>query len=177
MDITATYEAPADCAGAVTQRQTVTFQISRTHANGEVFTTQGTTSSVAELVDGAPPRNKSTQADVTRTHTDAAGAVVRSVHLTGSLSVAFSDETPPVRTLDGAYTEELDDGSQGTVTLAGIIRPPRNVCPWPTGGTLTRATSDGATHVLAFGPECGDATLDGATVSLPERGMRGGGRH
>lgn len=177
VDITATYEAPADCAGAVTQSQTVTFQISRTHADGEVFTTQGTTSSVAELVDGAPPRNKSTQADVTRTHTDAAGAVVRSVRLNGAMSVAFSSDTPPVRTLDGAYTEEFNDGTQGTVTLAGIVRPPRNVCPWPTGGTLTRATGDGTTHVLAFGPECGDATLDGATVSLPERGMRGGGRH
>ncbi|HZI11517.1 MAG TPA: hypothetical protein VE153_14135 [Myxococcus sp.] len=176
VDITSTYEAPADCAGAVTQSQTVTFEISRTHADGEVSTTAGTTSSVAELVDGAPPRNKSTQADVTRTHKDAAGEVIRSVHLTGAMSTAFSSDTPPVRTTDGSYSEEFHDGTTGTVTLAGIVRPPRNVCPWPTGGTLTRATSDGATHVLAFGPECGDATLDGATVSLPERGMRGGGR-
>ncbi|WP_147451522.1 hypothetical protein [Corallococcus llansteffanensis] len=177
VDIVNAYEAAEDCTGAVTQSQTVTFEVSRTNTDGEVSTVKGTTSSTAELVDGAPPRQKSTQADVTRTHTDASGAVVKSVRLTGELSVAFSTDTPPVRTIDGAYTETLLDGSQGTVTLAGIVRPSRDVCPWPTGGTLTRTTADGASHVLSFGPECGDGTLDGATVSLPERGERGGGRH
>ena len=176
VDIVTTYEAPENCEGAVTQQQTVTFQISRTNSEDEVSTVQGTTSSTAELVADAPPRQKATQADVTRTRTDASGAVVSSVHLTGSLSVAFSAETPPVRTLDGSYTEAFLDGTEGTVTLAGIVRPPRNVCAWPTAGTLTRATGDGTTHVLAFGPECGDATLDGAEVDLPERHERGGGR-
>jgi hypothetical protein len=177
VDIAITYTAPENCEGAVTQEQSVTFSISRTNAAGEISTSQGTTSSTAELTLGSPPRTKATQADVTRTRTDASGAVVNSVHLTGSLSVAFSSDTPPVRTIDGAYTEELLDGTQGTVTLAGIVRPARDVCPWPTGGTLTRATADGESHVLAFGPECGDATLDGTAVDLPERGERGGGRH
>ncbi|QSQ23300.1 hypothetical protein JY651_50915 [Pyxidicoccus parkwayensis] len=177
VDITTTYTAPENCEGAVTQEQSVAFNISRTNSSGEVSTSQGTTSSTAELTLGAPPRTKATQADVTRTKTDASGTVVSSVHLTGSLSVAFSDDTPPVRTIDGSYSEEFLDGTQGTVTLAGITRPPRDVCPWPTSGTLTRATADGETHVLAFGPECGDATLDGTAVDLPERGERGGGRH
>ncbi|WP_164018943.1 hypothetical protein [Pyxidicoccus trucidator] len=176
VDIASTYEAPENCEGAVTQSQSVTFQISRTNDAGDVSTSQGTTSSTSELTLGAPPRQKSTQADVTRTRTDASGAVVSSVHLTGSLSVSFSSDTPPVRTLDGSYTEEFLDGTQGTVTLEAIVRPPRNVCPWPTSGTLTRASADGESHVLVFGPECGDATLDGTTLSLPERGERGGGR-
>ncbi|WP_164000485.1 hypothetical protein [Pyxidicoccus caerfyrddinensis] len=177
VDIATTYTAPENCEGAVTQEQSVTFLISRTNSDGEVSTVQGTTTSSAELTLGAPPRQKATQADVTRTRTDASGAVVSSVHLTGSLSVAFSSDTPPVRTIDGAYTEAFLDGSEGTVTLAAIVRPSRDVCPWPTSGTLTRATADGETHVLAFGPECGDATLDGTAVDLPERGERGGGRH
>ncbi|WP_147443483.1 hypothetical protein [Corallococcus sicarius] len=71
---------------------------------------------------------------MTRTRTDASGAVVKSVRLTGELSVAFSSDTPRVRTIDGAYTETVLDGSQGTVTLSGIVRPSRDVCPWPTGG-------------------------------------------
>jgi hypothetical protein len=184
VDIVNTYTATADCTGAVTQAQTVTFEISNTNAEGEVSTEKGTTSSSSELVDGKPPQRKSTQADVTRTRTDASGTVVKSIHLVGALSVAFSSEDPPVRTIDGAYTEETLDGTQAGVTLAGIVRPPRDVCPWPTGGTLTRTGADGTAQVLAFGPECGDATLDGAEISLPERGGPrgpggggGGGRH
>ncbi|WP_223637732.1 hypothetical protein [Corallococcus sp. EGB] len=177
VDIVNAYEASEDCTGAVTQNQTVTFEVSGTNSDGEVSTVKGTTASTAELVDGAPPRQKSTQADVTRTRTAADGTVVQSVRLEGSLSVAFSSDTPPVRTIDGAYTETSLDGSQGTVTLAGIVRPSRDVCPWPTSGTLTRTTADGTSHVITFGPECGDGALDGAELSLPDRCERGGGRH
>ena len=65
---------------------------------------------------------------------------------------------------------------RGTVTLASIVRPPRDVCRWPTSGSLTRASSDGTTHTLAFGPDCGTATLDGTAVTLPDHGgpQRGG---
>lgn len=75
----------------------------------------------------------------------------------------------PTRTINGSYTETFLDGTSGTVTLAGVVRPPRNVCRWPTGGTLTRALAGGTTHVLAFGPTCGAATLDGTAVTLPAR--------
>jgi hypothetical protein len=185
VDIAYTYSAADDCSGAVTQNQSVTFQISRTGDDGSVETMAGTTSSSAQLVADAPPRQKATQADVTRTLTDSTGAVTRSVHLVGSMSTEFSSDTPPARTVNGSYTESFQDGSQGTVTLENIVRPPRNVCPWPTSGTLTRATSDGQTHALVFGPDCGSATLDGATVDLPQQregGHRGGfigggGRH
>ena len=78
------------------------------------------------------------------------------MHLNGSLSTEFSSDTPPVRTLNGSYTEAYLDGTTGTVTLANLVRPPRNVCPWPTSGTLTRGGSDGTTHELVFGPDCGN---------------------
>jgi hypothetical protein len=165
-----------DCAGDVTQNQTVSFQITRTDSDGAVATEQGTSSSSAVLVSGAPPQKKATQADVTRTLTDASGAVVSSVHLVGSLSTEFSSDTPPTRTINGSYSEDFQDGTTGTVTLENLVRPPRNVCPWPTSGTLTRTSSDGTSHVLVFGPDCGTATLDGTAVDLPQRhpeGMRG----
>ncbi|WP_375769592.1 hypothetical protein NR798_01540 [Archangium gephyra] len=177
VDITYTYVTPPNCEGAVTQNQSVTFTISRTDDEGAVSTVQGTSASSSELVGDAPPQKKSTEADVTRTLTDATGAVVRSVHLKGSTSVEFSTDTPPVRTLNGSYTEEFLDGSQGTVTLDDIVKPPRNVCPWPTSGTLSRASGDGETHVLVFGPECGTATLDGTAVELPAHRSGGKGRH
>jgi hypothetical protein len=177
VDITYTYIAPENCTGAVKQNQAVSFQISRTAEDGSVSTVAGTTASSADLVEGAPPQQKATQADVTRALTDAAGTVVSSVHLTGSMSVAFSSDTPPVRTINGSYTEAFLDGSTGTVTLENIVRQPRNVCPWPTSGSLARATSDGETHTLVFGPECGSATLDGTVVELPDHHAgRGQGR-
>ncbi|MFL5343466.1 MAG: hypothetical protein ACJ8AT_01665 [Hyalangium sp.] len=176
VDITYTYSSEGDCANDVTQNQSVSFQISRTADDGSVSKEEGTTSSVATLVASGPPQQKQTQADVTRTHTDASGAVVSSVHLTGSMSTAFSSDTPPIRTVNGTYTEVLLDGSQGTVTLADIVRAPRNVCHWPTSGTLTRASSDGTTHTLVFGPDCGTATLDGTAVQLPNPGGPDQGR-
>jgi hypothetical protein len=176
VDITYTYTPAADCSGAVKQDQAVSFQISRTAEDGSTSTVQGTTSSSAQLAGDAPPQQKSTQADITRTHTDASGAVVSSVHLTGSMSVEFSSDTPPTRTINGSYTEAFHDGMQGTVTLENIVRAPRNVCRWPTSGVLTRTTSDGQTHTLSFGPDCGTATLDGTVVELPDHGAPGMGR-
>jgi hypothetical protein len=175
VDIEYKYSAPDDCS-SVEQAQSVTFQVSRTGEDGSVSTVQGTSSSSATLIGDAPPRTKATQADVTRSRTDASGAVESSVHLTGAITVAFSSDTPPTRTVNGSYTEAQLDGTTGTVTLENLVRPPRNVCRWPTSGTLTRASSDGTTHTLVFGPDCGTATLDGTAVELPDHGAPGTGR-
>lgn len=175
VDIEYTYSAPDDCS-SVEQAQSVSFQVSRTGEDGSVSTVQGTSSSTATLNGDAPPQTKATQADVTRSRTDASGAVVSSVHLTGAITVAFSSDTPPTRTVNGSYTEAQLDGTTGTVTLDALVRPPRNVCRWPTSGTLTRASSDGTTHTLVFGPDCGTATLDGTAVELPDHGAPGTGR-
>lgn len=175
VDIAYDYKAAEDCS-TVQQDQSVTFQLSRTGEDGSVSTVQGTTSSSATLNGEAPPQTKATQADVTRSRTDASGSVVSSVHLTGSMTVEFSSDTPPTRTVNGSYTEAYLDGTTGTVTLENIVRAPRNVCRWPTAGTLTRASADGTTHTLVFGPDCGTATLDGTAVELPDHGAPGTGR-
>jgi len=112
VDITYTYVAPEDCTGAVQQNQVVSFEISRTAEDGSVSKVSGTTASSADVVEGAPPQQKATQADVIRTLTDAAGTVVSSVHLTGAMSTAFSSDTPPVRTINGSYSEAFLDGAE-----------------------------------------------------------------
>ncbi len=65
----------------------------------------GTTASSADLVDGAPPRQKATQADVTRTLMDAAGTVVSSVHLAGSMRVPGALFSRWLRPRDGRALE------------------------------------------------------------------------
>ena len=174
VNIAYTYAAAEDCSGSVTQDQSVTFEISRTDEDGAISAVKGTSASSALLTGDAPPQKKATQADLTRTLTDASGTVVSSVHLKGSTSTDFSADSPPVRTVNGAYTEDFLDGTTGTVTLASIVRPPRDTCAWPTSGTLTRATSAEDSHTLSFGPDCGAATLDGTAVDLTTYRLPGG---
>ena len=112
---------------------------------------------------------ESTQVDVTRTRTNADGTVAGTVHIVGALTVAFSSDVPPVRTINGSYTEDSSEFGQATVTLTDIVRPPRFVCPWPVSGTLTRVAADGTTHAVVYGPDCGSATLDGTAVTMPAR--------
>jgi hypothetical protein len=94
------------------------------------------------------------------------------VHVVGARTVSFSSDDPPVRTVNGSYTETFSDGATHTTTEVDVVQPPRSVCPWPTSGTLTRTAADGTRHELAYGPTCGAATLDGEAVDLTVR--RGG---
>lgn len=175
VDIVNTYQAPADCAGTVTAKEVVTFQIDRTLPNGDLETAQGTTTSTTLVTPGVGPQSKSAVIDVTRTVHDAAGTVLHSVQLSGTHQVAFSGGPPPSRTVNGTMTATFLDGTQGQVTLTDVVRPPRQVCPWPISGTLVRTAPDGTSHTLVYGPKCGDATLDGSAVQRPNHGPGPGG--
>jgi hypothetical protein len=97
-----------------------------------------------------------------------------SVHLIGTLQSSFSQsETARTHTSNGSLTVIQADGSNSTVTLTDVVRVPRETFDWPLSGTITR-TEDGGAHVLAFGPECGQATLDGEAITLPSHGGPGG---
>jgi len=130
----------------------------------------GTVSSVSEGARGDERHSRSSTFDTTRTRSDAEGAVVDSQHVTGTLQVAFdgSGETD-THTSQGTMTVTQADGTSATVTLTGVVRVPPSECSWPIAGTLERKASEGDTHLLAFGPECGQATLDGTALTLPER--------
>jgi hypothetical protein len=170
VELSFTYDASAGCDGAIAQSQKATYSITRTRRDGSTVVSAGTTRSSADLVAGAPPRVKSTEVEGTRTVKDASGAEISSVAIKGTKTVAFSSDSPPVRTVNGAFSETASDGAVSTTALVDVVHPPRNVCPFPTAGTVTRTLADGTSHVLAYGPECGDATLDGAAVELHGHG-------
>ena len=108
--------------------------------------------------------------DLTRTDLDATGATTRVTHTTGAIAEAFDGSgAAPTRTLDGTLTRD-DGSSTTTLTVTGVMFGAPDACRWPIAGTIVETLADTTTHTLAFGATCGDATLDGAAVTLPEHG-------
>jgi hypothetical protein len=175
VDIANSYDTSAGCEGAIVETQVVTFHVDRARSDGKSFSIEGTTSSSLTLIPGQPPQAKSTSIDVTRTAKDESGAVVRSVHLTGTRAVAFSSDLPPARTVNEDLQAEFEDGAQRTVKLTDVVFPPMHACPFPISGTMVSSEPDGTTHTLVYGPTCGAATEDGTAIQLQQRDRRGPG--
>lgn len=159
--------------------QQSTHDITHTLEDGRSAKMAGSIASTSVRVPGARQTlSRAVTVDTTRTHLDAAGTVLDSLHLTGSLEENFDAEADtPTRTSNGTLTATLADGSASSVTLTGIVRVPPSVCAWPLAGTQVRTGAEGTTNTLVFGPECGQATLDGEAITLPARplGPRDGG--
>lgn len=171
LNVTTTEEPIGECGDSPRlriQRDSV-HALQHTRADGTTTVHSGTVSTVTEGARGDDLRSRTSTFDTTRTRTDAEGTVVDSHHVTGSLQVAFdgTGETD-THTSQGTLTLTQEDGASTTVTLTGVVRVPPSTCAWPVAGSIQREGTDG-THVLSFGPACGEATLDGAAVTLPER--------
>jgi hypothetical protein len=177
VDVVHTVEPVGACGeGAVYRyKDEATVAVSHTSPKGHLVTVAGTHTSESMHAPEATLFSRTSTVDTTHTATDSEGNVVRSIHLSGTEEVTFdsSGETP-TRTSRGTMVADLGEGRSDRVTEKEVVRVPPSVCRWPVGGTLEHTTPEGTTHVLSFGPECGQATLDGAAVDLSER--RGGGR-
>ncbi|MFO0710844.1 MAG: hypothetical protein U0353_13445 [Sandaracinus sp.] len=159
--------------------ETARIVLEREGPSGQHATLEGTAVSrfdrpTGEI--GAPVRH--VDLDMTRTISAHNDAHVRSAHLVASLDVRPSEDG--VRTVDGSGSLALPRGGSVAIELASVVRAPAEVCAHPVGGTLTRTGPDGTSHELVFGPECGQATLDGSpldltTASLRRHGGRPGG--
>lgn len=177
--VVTTVEATAECAEGVAFRfqEQSSHDITHTHPNGEVVKHSGSISSDAVGVSDREPQSRATTFDTTRARVDAEGNTLDSLHLAGTLQETFdATTTPATRTSTGTLTATREDGSSSTVTLTGVTRVPPSVCTWPVSGTLERTTAEGTTQVLVYGPECGQATLDGEVITLPSRPHGGGGK-
>jgi hypothetical protein len=149
-----------------------TFSVQRSGPFGHTMSASGNTTSIAELSANGQ-ETKTTQLDVTRSFDDGSGDG-RSVHLTGTVTVSFDDSSGSiVRTLNGTLQAELSGGNAATIQITNLVRPAPWVCPWPTSGTVVRTDAGGTAHTLAYGPACGQATLDGEDITM--RGPPGGG--
>ncbi len=165
---------------AVTCTDSATYTFART-ADADVTTTEtdGTSAEVAAHVASSSTRQPSAQTfsqhksyQIARTDRDAAGAATRASSLTGDVSESFDGSAAtPLRLIDGTLTRDRGDGTTSTLVLTGIQLPAPGLCRWPTAGTITETVSDGTSHTLVLGSTCGQATLDGAAVTLPAGGV------
>ncbi|HVE86899.1 MAG TPA: hypothetical protein VND93_28785 [Myxococcales bacterium] len=154
-------------------QESTTFQVQRSGSDGRSMSASGTSTSTAEL-GASGPETKTTQLDVTRGFSDGSGEE-RSVHLAGSLTVAFDRSSGAlVRTINGDLQATFSDENTSTVQLVDLVRPSPDVCRWPTSGSVIRTDADGTVHTLVYGPACGQATLDGQPIT-PHEGPGGGG--
>ncbi|MFP2929808.1 hypothetical protein ACLESO_32370 [Pyxidicoccus sp. 3LG] len=178
VDVVTTVEPTAECAEGVALRfqQQSTHDITHTRGDGESRKLSGTLTSIVVGLSDTEPQSRSTTVDTTRARIDAEGNVIDSLHLTGTLEETFdSAAVTPSHVSSGTLTSTDAEGNASTVTLSAVTRAPPSVCTWPVSGTLERTAADGTTTVLVYGPECGQATLDGESITLPSRPGRGGG--
>jgi hypothetical protein len=181
VDVVATVEPVGECGENTpirVQRQS-THAIQHALPEGGVMALSGTVTSISVKDPGATSHARSSTFDVTRARRDAEGNTVESFHIAGTLEVTRTGSgESSSQTSQGTLQVTRPEGGEETVTLSAIVRVPPPVCAWPIGGTLQRTTADGTTHVVTFGPECGQATLDGEAITLPERphGRGPGGR-
>ncbi len=145
--------------------QSATFSTTHTRPDGSVVTFQGTATSSGNRLVSETSFTRTGTVDTTREVRDAEGQVVRSLHLSGTLSVAFDGSgEEPVRILSGKFDAALADGTTSVITVEELRRT--RGCRWPIAGTVVQTQADGTEHVLGFGPECGSATLDGEAYEL-----------
>jgi hypothetical protein len=177
--VVSTTTAQGECSDIteLKSEQQATHNIQHTTAAGLVVTLTGTVTSNSSQTPATGSRTQSSTVDTTRTRVDASGSTIDSVHLTGTLESTFdkSAETP-TQTSSGSMTVTQADGTTSSATLTNVVRVPRETCDWPISGTIER-TADGIAHVLVFGPDCGQATLDGTATTLPAHQRGPGGPH
>jgi hypothetical protein len=177
VDITTTVTpSSADCGqGTVLSfAKTTNFQITRGGDKGGM-TISGSSTATSQRQLGEMTFTESNRLDITRAATGANGVAGREVHLTGTVTTAFDRSSgAATRTLNGTLSAQFGDGTTGTILLANLVR--ERGCHFPTSGTVTRTLANGTSHELAFGPACGQATLDGKAISLFGHGGKHGHR-
>jgi hypothetical protein len=103
---------------------------------------------------------------VTRALQDDASATA-----SGELVIATQlDAAGPSRVVNGEIGVALPDGDAIAVVVTDVERVPPPECRWPIAGTVARTAPDGTTRTLEFGPECGQASVDGEPIDLESSG-------
>jgi hypothetical protein len=98
---------------------------------------------------------------------DTAGVLIADHSLSGSRNYTIANNGAGVSfSVDGALTvqDRTGGGNAATVTGTGVTRT--NTCCRPTGGTIVVSGTARSTSTWVFGPSCGQATLDGSSVTL-----------
>lgn len=176
VDLTQTIVAdPPDCGTTTTITGTLAadFDVTRTRPNAGGVHLDGVSSSTAVHTQASQTATISGTVDVTQERLDTAGIPVRTIDLDGTFSVAFDESgTVPTRTLDADLTAVLvNESTTLEIDVVDVVRVPPSTCPYPISGSVQATkTVNGAstTHLLVYGPNCGDATLDGQPIDLSQ---------
>ncbi len=165
---------PPDCmtATTVTRTQSADFDVTRMSPDNGGVRLDGITSSTIVHSINTPVGTHSGTIDLTEQRLNGAGTAVRTVDTDGTFSVALDATVmPPTRTVDAQLAVVfVGENKSFNVTVTDVVRIPPTECPFPISGTVQVTTSNGgssATHVLVYGPDCGEATLDGQPFDLP----------
>lgn len=170
VDQSTTVEPLGECGEGVALRfrHQATFDTRRTDPEGRTLAVSGSSSSVSTHTPGAQQSARTMTLDTTRSLADAQGTVLNGMRLQGTLEVVVDRSgQAPTHTSRGTLQAQPAGRGAETVVVGDLVRVPPHVCPWPLSGSIQRTTAEGATRVLTFGPECGQATLDGQPVELP----------
>ena len=123
---------------------------------------------------------ETTTLDVQRSSKGNAGKAARQVHISGTLTrqvSAGSSLQARASSASGQLKVDRGQGDVANVVFTDVSRSASDRCFLPTGGSMTRTDSQGERHTLAFSATCGQATLDGAAVTLPQPPFHGHGGH
>ena len=143
--------------------------------NRPIMQVSGNNQETLSQIFGSNNQNITLTLDMNRTLSSSTGTVLHQGSLSGTVHIQEtrpSDHTPPARTVDGTLSVSGD-----TVVLTGVQVGNPHACAWPSAGSVQRTGSDGVAHTLVFGSTCGSATLDGASVTLPNPPHHGGFGH
>lgn len=87
--------------------------------------------------------------------------------VSGQLTVVVElGPSGPSRRISGEVAVALPGGAALAVAIDEVLLVSPEVCGWPIDGSVDRTMPDGSSHRIEFGPECGQATVDGQLVDL-----------
>ncbi len=154
---------------AVDVRHDVTFDLKLSGTDGSLkLDGQGSTR-FARGRDKSPFQREVTLSQE-RTLTNAKGRVVSAQSLTGrATSRPDATSTPPALVVDGSFSASFQLARLTETTTVTELRRIAGCCH-PVGGQeetrISTASGASTTRTVAFGPECGQATLDGQARTL-----------
>lgn len=162
--------ATCDAAGLAVD---VTHAVTLTGLRAEVAghgsaEASGTASSHAVRGPGAPSKSREWRVDETRKLTDEDGTVRLDQHLFGSGSTALDESgDEPALVRNGMFTAELNLRGITVATTHTDVRRVRSCCH-PIGGSIAVNVTGNreVSKTVAFGPTCGQATVDGEAREL-----------
>ena len=168
----ASVEGTCDAPTAFLWQQDSTFALDFNAPDGRSASEDGAASSTASHDVGVPAGTKVGTLDATRTFRDENGDIVRQVNVAGDYDIAYDGVSdPPTRTFNGTLQAELvNENKTLDLEVTGLVRVPPPMCIHPVAGTIVATRTEGnttITHTIAFGPQCGQAAVDGNPIMLP----------